>query len=391
MNTPRTHSPLWASHKAGVCMLAAGLIWAGACAPSRLAQDETSENDEDKIVRVYIWSDYISPDVVKRFEKETGIRVEINTFDTQDEKIGRVWSAYAPYDVVVAEDAVVDLLCDLGLLQCLDRRKIPNIINIALPFRRDTSDPNPLYAIPYHWGTTLLAYRGDRTGALPPTWKVLWDARFQGRIWVLRDVRELIGLAAIYAGIRRPGRDPNALKRISDLVREQSRLVACYADTLSIAEALVTGECDVGVLYSGDAVRAAARNTNIVYVIPEEGAPIWVDNLCLLRDAPHPQSAHQFINFLLDGSVAAANANYVRFATPNTAARSEVDPLLLNNLQVYLTEELFKRCVFYEKPDAAMLQCESSLRAELSRLPAWNRGNSHWKPAALDAEMEVLP
>ena len=363
------------------------------CSPfSEFVREKALLNAEEKLVRLYIWADYISPDVVNSFQEKTGIKVEITTFDTQEEEIGHVWSSYGQYDVVVAEDAVLDLFRELGLLQSLDLQRLPNIVNVDSTFRCVGDDAVSLDSVPYHWGTVVMAYRRDRTGDLTATWDVIWDKRFEGRIWLLRDIDELIALARIKTGFHRGDLGSNELARIRDLVLEQSRLVARFADTLSIAHALADGDCDIGVLYNGDAARAAAQNTNIVYVIPEEGAPLWVDNLCLLRDAEHPYSAHKFINFLLDGSVAAANANYVRFATPNAAARSELDPLLLNDLQVYLPPDLFKRCVFYKKPDAALLQLESALRAELSGLPAWRQGeHSHRKTTAVADEAEGLP
>ncbi len=335
------------------------------CSPIRSLDHAESRDPEEKVVRLLIWADYISPEAAARFEKETGIQLEISTFETQEEQIGRVWSAQEEYDVVVAEDAVLEQFRDLRLIQPLDPEKLPNLRNVMPRFHRGCVDPEYRYGVPYHWGTTLLAYRRDRIGDIPPTWNVLWDRRYKGRIWLLRDVNELVKIACIRERVGRESHDSNAWDRVRQSVLEQSRLVCRYADTLSVAEGLVSGGCDIGVVYSGDAVRAAERNTNIVYVIPEEGAPLWVDNFCLLRDAEHPDSAHRFINFMLDGAVAALNA------TPNTAALPDLNPALLNNLQIFLPAELMDRCVFYEKPTAAMLQLESMLRSELTHLPAW--------------------
>jgi spermidine/putrescine transport system substrate-binding protein len=341
------------------------------CGPKELINSDSGGEPEAKVVRVFNWSDYIAPETLARFEKETGIRVELATFDTQAEMIGRVRSTRTPFDVVVVEDAGLRLFCDLGLLRELDPNRIPNKTNIKPDFAHRPVDPDLRYSMPYHWGTTLLAYRRDQVGDLPATWAVLWDERFAGKIWMLKDVEEILVVADLYAKRHMAGEAADAMERILDLVRKQSRLVGRYADTLAIADGLAAGDCHIGVLYSGDAARAAARNTNMVYVIPEEGARLWVDNLCVLRDAEHPEAAHKFINFLLDGKMAALNANYVRYASPNAAAMADMDPAILNDLQLNPRPEVVERCVFTSMPDAELLSCKYVLWSELSRLAAW--------------------
>lgn len=371
-------------------LLAVGLIVLGyGCGPSKTAINDREDQPEEKVVRVFNWSDYICPEAVARFEKHTGIRVELITFDTQDELIGRVRSARTPFDVVVVEDAVLGLFAELGLLRELDMRRIPNRRNIKTEFARRPADPESRYSVPYHWGTTLLAYRRDRVGDLPATWAVLWDEKFAGRIWMLKDLDEIWGIANLYARRRLAGAANDVMETVWNLVRDQARKIGRYADTLSIADGLAAGACDIGVLYSGDASRAALRNTNIVYVIPEEGTRLWVDNFCVLRDAEHPKAAHAFINFMLDGSVAAMNANYVRFATPNAAAISEIDTSILNDLQLNPLPAVIEKCVFCEKPNAESMARQHKLWSELKRWPAWNMRDTDEDTASNDNLHEV--
>lgn len=325
----------------------------------------SAEEPEEAIVSFFNWEDYVAPDTIARFQQETGIRVELVTFATHEELIGRARSRPDRYDVVVLDDAAFALFQELGLLRELDRKLIPNLANIDATFLHRPVDPDYRFSAPYHWGTTLLAYRRDLTGDLPASWEVLWDKRFRGHIWMLDDLQEVMGVVALSCGYRMNTRRPHELARVREQVIKLSDLGVRLADTLEIKDALISGDCWVGVLYSGDAVRAAEANSNVVYKVPERGAPLWVDTLCVLRDAPHVTEAHAFINFMLRGDVAAAYANYVRFASANAAARSAIEKTLLEDSEIWLSTDRLARCEYYEPLDAPALRFQTELRSLL--------------------------
>lgn len=234
----------------------------------------------------------------------------------------------------------------------------------------------------------MLAYRRDLTGDLPASWEVLWDKRFRGHIWMLGDLQEIMGVVALPCGYLLNTRRPQELARVREQIIKLSDLGVRFADTLEIKDALISGDCWVGALYSGDAVRAAEANSNVVYKVLERGAPLWVDTLCVLRDPPHVAATHAFINFMLRGDVAAANANYVRFASPNVAARSAIEKTFLKDSEIWLSTDRLARCEYYEPLDAVALRFQTELRS-LSRTGQGGEGESSETTAEMEARTSL--
>ena len=306
---------------------------------------------EPPIVRFLNWAEYISPAVLERFQDETGIRVEYLTFDNQEELLGRVRSDPARYDVIVADDTVISALAELGLLQEIDLARVPNLRHIDPRYLSRPADPDARYSAPYHWGTTLLGYRRDRIKVPPDSWSVLWDKKYRGRIMMLSDVQEVVGVTALCLGLPIDTTDSDQLEAIRRHIVAQVPLVSKYADTITIRDAMVSGECWLATIYSGDAAVAAKREPMVGYVVPKEGAPIWIDCLCIPRDAKHRDAANAFINYLLDPDVAAENASYLNYATPNMEAMEKLSPEFKADRAIFPSRDVLAKCAFLPKLD----------------------------------------
>ncbi len=356
------------SSAATICsVLFVSLVFATGCRRAAGPVESRSPGG-DRVVRLFNWYEYINPEVVSRFTEATGIRVEIENFGNQEELVARVRSGPSRYDVIVIEDSVIDALNELGLLRELDAGQLPNRKHLDPRYLGRPSDPHDRYSMPYHWGTTLLAFRRDKVEGTPTSWSVLWDERYAGHIWMLSDVEEVVGVATLASGFNLNTVNTDELEVIHRRVLEQVPWVERYADTVVIKQGLAAGDCWLAVIYSGDAAQAARENPNVGYVIPDEGAPMWVDNLCIPRDALNVREAHEFINFLMDPEIAALNANYLRYATPNASARAQVDPALLSDAAICPPPELLTRCSFYEKMDQPRQRFFNRVWADILRL-----------------------
>ncbi len=272
-------------------------------------------------LNVLIWSNYIAPSVVRQFEERTGVVVRIETYDSNEALLAKLQAGVVTYDLIVPSDYMVRILVLEGLLQPLDLTQVPNLRHLDpsalnLPF-----DPGNAYSLPYTWGVTGIGYRKDKVGESLGSWADLWDARWRGRIVMLDDMREVFGAALKLLGYSLNSTDPQQLRQARDQLLKQKPLVRAY-DSANFDQLLLSGEAWIAQAWDGQILRARRENPNIEFVIPREGTTLIVDNLCIPRSARRPDLAHEFINYLLDPAIAAANMNEIMYLMPNVSARS---------------------------------------------------------------------
>ena len=342
-----------------------GALLALAVGCSERVTEYIKPESSERLLRICNWEEYIDPSVLTGFSARTGIRIEYDEFATQDELTGRLRSDPSRYDLVVIDESVIQSLKDLKLLRPFDTSRITGLSRIDPAHLRGTADGADRYAVPYLWGTTLLVYRKDKVEPEPRSWGALWDRRYAGRIMMLPDAQELFGITALLLGLPMNSRDPAHLDAVRAKLVQQAPLVRDYADTLTIQDALLSGESWLGCIYSGDAVKAARENPRIGYVVPDEGAPLWIDCFAMPRDAEHVDEAHEFVEYMLEPSVAARNANYLYYATPNTAAVAMIAGELRNDPAIFPSADVLARCAFFTKPDAALQRYHNETRQQV--------------------------
>jgi len=302
-------------------------------------------SDNKKTVNFFNWSRYIAKQTLPRFTKQTGISVNYDEFSDENAMFAKLRSGARGYDVVVVTDYLVPKFKALGLIDPFPAGSIPNSSNISRRFRHAPYDPDNSYTIPYLWGTTGIGFNRSKIETTPDSWRELWNPRYAGKISMLDDARDCVSTALLMLKEPADTRDEKVLNQVKELLIAQRPLVLQYSNNTYI-DSLAAGNVFLAMGWSGDVLQAANENPQIDYAIPKEGSYLWVDNLCLLHDAPHKQAALELINYLADGLVAAEIADAVRYASPNAAALTHIDPSLLNDPRIYPTPAIDKRLRF---------------------------------------------
>ena len=230
---------------------------------------------------VYNWEDYFAPDTLQLFEAETGIHVVLDTFENEDEMLAGLQSRPGHYDVVFVADYLVAELVQLSLLEPLKSQAIPNTEYVDERFLDLAFDPGNRYSVPYVWGTTALAVNTAQILENYDSWQVLWDPANSGHVALLNDPQEVLGVALKLLGYSLNTRDPEQLLVARLRLLEQKPLLAGYLDPVTIMEKLTSGELWAAHSYNGDAARVSAENSDVVFLVPREGAAIWLDNMAI--------------------------------------------------------------------------------------------------------------
>jgi spermidine/putrescine transport system permease protein len=296
-------------------------------------------------LNVFIWSNYLPDNVIAEFERRYDAKLNIDLYDSNEALLAKLQSGGANYDIIVPSDYMVSVLREQGFLEELNRDVLTNFSNVDPQFAGLPYDPANQFSIPYMWGTTGIAYRKDKVAEPIDSWSSLWDVRYKDRIAMLDDVRETIGAALKLLGKSENSTDPSEIQAAAKLLMQQKPLVKAY-DSGGFDQMLLSGDAWIAQAYSGQIAKAIIENPAIGYVIPKEGCTIFVDNMCVPRDALHKELASEFMNFVLEARVGADIANGTGYSSVNLAARPLIRAELLTNEAGYPPREALDRCEF---------------------------------------------
>ncbi|MFH5924079.1 polyamine ABC transporter substrate-binding protein [Roseomonas xinghualingensis] len=338
---------------------------------------------QESVLNVYNWADYIDPQAIEDFQRETGIRVRYDAFDSLEALEGKLSAGRSGYDVIVpTNEPSFARLVRAGALRPLDRAKIPNWTNqdAALLAQVASSDPGNRHGAIYLWGTIGMGLRPDRIKALAP------DAPLDSLDLILKpaNARRIArcGIAIMDSGIdvmpsvlRWLGKDPNSNDAADQRAAEQALLairphVRAIISSAAITDALAQGEYCAVIGYSGDVVQAqnrareAGREAGLIYVQPKEGAQLWFDMLAIPADAPNPEAAQRFIDYMLRPEVMAGVTNQVHYPNAIPASRQHLRADVAADPNIYPPPEVIARSFTVSAPSAA---------AERARSRSWSR------------------
>ena len=303
--------------------------------------------DDRTVLNVYNVGDYINEDVLDMFEKEyPNIRVNYETYYSNEEMYVKVANGGSSYDVVFPSDYMIQRMIDEGLLNKINFDNVPNIKNIGEAYMGHDYDPSGEYSVPYMWGTMGVLYNKEMVKEPVTSWKVLWDKKYADEIFMLNSERDTIGITLKMLGYSMNSSDDAELEAAKNALVEQKDLVLAYSGD-EVKDKMINEEGALTVAWSGDAFYCMGENENLQYAIPEEGSNLWFDAMVIPTTSTHQKEAELFINFMSRPDIAKMNAEYIGYSTPNVEAQKLLpddvknNPLrypdisALNNLEVF--------------------------------------------------------
>lgn len=308
----------------------------------------------EPVVNVLVFDQYVPPEVLTDFKKETGLEVRLSNVASNEELLQKLVAGKgtADYDVVSASDYMVKRLADQGLLRKLDRAALANFGNLDPAFLGKSFDPKNEYSVPFFWGLTGIGYNKKTVGTVD-SWAALFDPKFGKQIQMLEDPREMLAAALRKAGKGVNERDPAALDQAKADLKKQFPLVKVY-NTDTPYKNLAGDEVALAQGFNGEFAKVIAKRPDeLAFVIPKEGGTLWIDNLLVPASARRPANAQRFIDYLLRHDVAAKLANFAAYGSPNKAARAQIDPARLKNEIIYPPADVLARCQVMEDLGAA--------------------------------------
>ena len=301
-------------------------------------------------VIVYNWGEYLDPEVITLFEKETGINVVYEEFETNEIMYPKVQSGAIAYDVVCPSDYMIQRMIENDLLAELNFDNIPNVKNIGQEYFKQSRqfDSENKYSVPYCWGTVGILYNKTMVDEPIDSWSVLWDKKYIDNILMQDSVRDAFAVALKYKGHSLNSTDLDELEEAKELLIEQKPLVQAYVID-QVRDKMIGNEAAIGVIYSGEAIYTQLENPNLEYVIPKEGSNVWIDSWVIPKNAKHKENAEAFINFLCRPDIAKMNFDYITYSTPNTAARELIeDPAIRNSKIAFPDASELERCETFQ-------------------------------------------
>jgi spermidine/putrescine transport system substrate-binding protein len=270
-----------------------------------------------KTLHLYTWADYIKPELVQRFEQENRCQVVIDPFDSNESMYAKLKAGATGYDVIVPSSYMVKIMQAQGLLQPLQRDRLPNLANVDPESLKGAADAKMEHSVPYMLSYTGVAYLKSRVSDFEPTWAMFERESIRSRATMLNDMREVIGAALKFLGYSLNTVNEQELAAARDVVIRWKKNLAKFENE-QYKTGLASGEFLMVHGYSGDILQVQAENPDIAFCLPKEGFSVACDDLVIPKDAKEVALAHAFINFLHDPKVAAENTEFIQYLCPNT-------------------------------------------------------------------------
>lgn len=265
-------------------------------------------------LQLFNWGNYTSPELLAKFEAETGIKVTVTDYDSNDAALAKIEAGGHGFDIVVPTHQYVQIFAEKGLIVPLDLSKIPNHANIAPEWMNVDWDPGRTHTIPWQWGTTGLSVNTSVYSGDVNTSDIFINVpdELKGKINVVPEMNDIVNLAVMWAGGEPCSEDLEVLKKARDA------LIAAKPDWISMdygaTEKMSNNDWAASVNWNGSSMRVRLANPDVVYGYPKEGYPVWMDSAALLSDAQNVEEAYQFLNFIADPENAAMISTFARYA-----------------------------------------------------------------------------
>ncbi len=278
---------------------------------------------------LYNWTDYTAPDLIEKFEAETGISVTLDTYDSNETLLAKLQAGATGYDIVVPSHNFVEIMVGEGLLQPINAADLAGYDNLNADFTSPSWDENNAYTVPWQWGTTSFTVNTDVFGGDINTYEVLFQPpeELQGKIGMFKSPDEVISMALISLGLPLCNENPEDMQQVLELLESQKPHVKTY-NSDGILERLVSGDTAVHQNWNGYSIRARDENAAMQYAFPKEGVIAWADNVAVPVGAPNYDNAIKFIEFLMDPQNIAVQSNFAGYSNGITGSEAYMDEAL---------------------------------------------------------------
>lgn len=317
---------------------------------------EYSRELEGTTLTVYNWGEYISDgsddsiDVNREFEKLTGIKVNYLTFESNETMYAQVKNGGVNYDIVIPSDYMIERLINEDMLKKIDTSKLSNYDLIDESYKNIFFDPNNEYSVPFNVGMVGIIYNSSNIKDIKPSWNSLWDEKYKDMALNFNNPRDAFMTAQMILGYDLNSTDTTQWDNAAELLKKgKSNLQAYVMD--EVYGKMETGEASIAPYYAGDFLTMQETNPDLRFFYPEEGTNIFIDSACILKNAQNSEAAMMYLNFLLEPDIATANAEYIGYASPNTAVINNPDYYYYQNEILYPLEEDIPKVQYYHDID----------------------------------------
>ena len=292
-------------------------------------------NGDKTVLNIYNVGDYIDMEVLDIFEEENpDIKINYETFYTNEEMYIKVSNNSTAYDILVPSDYMVEKLISENLLYEINHDNIPNLKNIGSQYMNQPYDKGNKYSVPYMWGTMGILYNKTMVKEPVKSWDILWDDKYAGQVLMLNSERDIISITLRKLGYSMNSKDDAELLEAKNALIEQKPNVLAYCGD-EVKDKMIDGEGAMTIAWSGDAFYCIEENPDLAYAVPEEGSNLWFDSLVIPTTSTHKEEAERFIDFMCRPDIAKMNADYIGYSTANNGALELMDDEVKNDTLRY--------------------------------------------------------
>ena len=317
---------------------------------------EYSRELEGTTLTVYNWGEYISDgsedtiDVNKEFEKLTGIKVNYLTFESNETMYSQVKNGGVNYDILIPSDYMIQRLLNEGMLSKIDTTSLSNYDLIDNKYRGVYFDPKEEYSVPYNVGMVGIIYNGAKIKNIEESWNVLWDSKYKDMVLNFNNPRDAFMTAQMILGYDLNSTNKAEWDKACELLKQGKPNLQAYVMD-EVYGKMETGEAYIAPYYAGDYLTMVETNPDLKFFYPKEGTNIFIDSACILKNAQNKEAAMMYLNFLLEPEIATANADYIGYASPNTAVVENEEYYYYGNKILYPDEKDMPKVQYYHDID----------------------------------------
>lgn len=308
-------------------------------------------------LNIYNWGEYMSDgsegsiNVIKEFEKLTGIKVNYSTFDSNESMYSLIKYGGVSYDIVIPSDYMIERMINENMLQKIDVSSLSNYHLVDEKYKNLYFDPKNEYSVPFSVGMVGLIYNTSIVKETPDSWSVMWDKKYKNDVLTFNNPRDAFAIAQFYLGQDVNTTDKNDWDEAANMLKAQKDVLQAYVMD-EVYNKMESGSAAIAPYYAGDFLSMYDNNEDLAFVYPKEGTNIFVDSACIPKNATNYEAAMLFINYLLEPEIALANAEFIYYASPNTSVINNSDYSLYKNEILYPSEERKPKTQYYHDMDA---------------------------------------